>query len=90
MTKKGWGKRAKQFCQQHSNGVSNKCWEKIVRKRREKRFLYSQEYHYKKMRGKNARNNFSRNTGIVRAKNVGKKIEGKKGEKTFFIFTRIS
>ena len=38
---------------------------------------------------KNVRYNFSRNTQIVRAKNVGKKIVGKKSEK-FFIFTRIS
>ena len=39
---------------------------------------------------KNARNNFSRNTRIVRAKKVGKKIVGKKCKKPFFIFTRIS
>ena len=36
-------------------------------------FLYSHENRDQKMGGKNARNNFSRNTGIVRAKNVGKK-----------------
>ena len=40
--------------------------------------------------GKNARNNFSRNTLIDRAKNVGKKIDAKKCEKTFFIFIRLS
>jgi len=34
--------------------------------------------------GKNARYNFSRNTRIVRGKNVGKKIVGKKCEKNFF------
>ena len=38
----------------------------------------------KKLGGKNARNNFSRNTLIVRAKNVGKKIVGKMCEKRFF------
>ena len=53
-------------------------------------FLYSQEYREQKMGGKNERNNFSRNTLIVRAKNVGEKIVGKKREKRFFIFTQIS
>jgi len=53
-------------------------------------FLYSHEYRDQKMGGKNARNNFSRNTRIVREKNVGKKIVGKKCEKGFFTFTRIS
>ena len=39
---------------------------------------------------KKARNNFSSNTRIVRTKNVGKNIVGKKGEKTFFyIHTNI-
>ena len=47
-------------------------------------FLYSHEYRDQKMGGKNARKNFSRNTLIVRAKNVGKKIVGKKCEKGFF------
>ena len=54
-----------------------------------KRFLYSHQYRDQKMGQKNARNNFPRNTRIVRAKNVGKKIVCKKCEKTFFIFTRI-
>ena len=40
--------------------------------------------------GENSRNNFSRNTRIVPAKNVGEKIVGKKWEKCFFILTRIS
>ena len=53
-------------------------------------FLYSHEYRYQKMGGEHARNNFSRNTRIVRAKNVGEKIVGKKVRKTFFIFTQIS
>ena len=53
-------------------------------------FLYSHEYRIQKMGGKNARNNFSRNTRIVRAKNVGEKIVGKKSEKRSFIFTQIS
>ena len=33
--------------------------------------------------GKNARNNFSRNTRIVRKKNVGKKIVGKSAKNVF-------
>ena len=37
----------------------------------------------KKWGQKNARNNFSRNTRIVRAKNVGKKIVCKKANKRF-------
>ena len=41
-------------------------------------FLYSNDNRDQKMGGKNARNNFSRNTLIVRAKNVGEKIVGKK------------
>ena len=53
-------------------------------------FLYSNEYRDQKMGGKNARNNFSRNTLIVRAKKGGEKIVGKKCEKRFSIFTRIS
>ena len=35
------------------------------------------------MGGKNARNIFSRNTRIVRAKNVGKKIVGKSAKNVF-------
>ena len=56
---------------------------KSSEKNAKKLFLYSHEYRDQKMVGKNARNNFSRNTRIVRAKNVGKKIVGKKGEKRF-------
>ena len=41
------------------------------------------------MGGKNARNNFSRNTLIVRAKNVGKKIVGKSAKNVFYINTDI-
>ena len=48
-----------------------------------KRFLYSNEYRDQKMAGKNAGNIFSRNTRIVRPKNVRKKIVGKKCEKSF-------
>ena len=50
------------------------------------RFLYSHEYRDQKMGGKNARNNFSRNTRIVRAKNILKKSSHKCG-KTCFLYT---
>ena len=75
-----WGgeKSAKQFFQKHTNNASKKCWEKNCRKKCEKRFLYSHEYREKNCWGKKARINFSRNTPIVRAKNVGEKIFGKK------------
>jgi len=47
-------------------------------------FLQIYECRDKKMGGgENARNNFSRNTRIVRAKNVGKKIVVKKYKKRF-------
>ena len=60
------------------------------KKVRKKFFLYSHEYRDQKMGGKNARNKFYRNTRIVRAKNVGEKIVGKKLEKNFFyIHTNI-
>jgi len=48
-----------------------------------KRFLYSQEHRDRKMGTKNARNNFPRNTRIVRAKNVGKKSSLKSAKKRF-------
>ena len=40
-------------------------------------FLYPHKYLYQKMEGKNTRNNFSRNTRIVRTKNDGKKSSEK-------------
>ena len=86
----GWGKRAKQFFQKHTNSASKKCWEINRRKKCEKRFLYSQKYRYQKMGGKKRAKQFFRNTRIVWSKNVRKKIVGKKCEKRFFIFTRIS
>ena len=48
-----------------------------------KRFLYSHEYHGKKWGEKNARNNFSGNTRIVPAKNVGKKSSEKSAKNVF-------
>ena len=72
------------------NSASRKCWEKTPQKIPKKRFLYSHEYRDQKWWGKNAPNNFSRNTRIVREKYVGEKFVGKKCENTFFIFTRMS
>jgi len=64
---------------------------KTSEKSAKKHFLYSHEYRDQKWgEGENARNNFSTNTRIVRRKNVGEKIDGKKCEKAFFIFARIS
>ena len=54
------------------------------KKLRKKRFLYAHEYGNQKMGGKNARNNFSRNIPIERAKNVGEKNRRKKVRKFFF------
>ena len=52
-------------------------------------YLYLHKYRDKKWGEQKARNNFSINTLIARANNVGKKIVGKKCEKHFLIFTRI-
>ena len=54
-------------------------------KRSERNVLfYSHEYRYQKMvGGGNARNNFSRNTRIVRAKNVGEKSSEKSAKYVF-------
>jgi len=52
-------------------------------------FLYSHEYRDQKMGGKNARNNFSRNTLIVRKKMLGKKSSEKRAKKVFYIHTNI-
>ena len=55
---------------------------KIVGKKCEKRFFIFTRITYQKMEGKNARNNFSGNTRIVRAKN-GEKIVGKSAKNVF-------
>jgi len=47
-------------------------------------FIFTQNRDQKMGGGKNARNNFSRNTRIVREKIIRKKIVGKKCEKLFF------
>ena len=88
--KMGGIKRAKNFFQKHKNSAKKK-WEKNRRKKVRKTFFYIHTNIVSKKWGEqNARNNFSRNTLIVGANNVGKKIVGKKSEKRFFIFTSIS
>ena len=64
---------------------------KIIGKKCEKPFFYIHTNIVTKKWGEqNARNNFSRNTRIVRAKNVGEKNCRKKLRKTFFyIHTNI-
>ena len=52
-------------------------------------FLNSHEYRNQKIGGTKRSKNFSRNTLIMRAKNVEKNCR-KKVRKTFFIFTQIS
>ena len=51
------------------------------------RILYSHEYRDQKMGGKKGRNNFSRKTRIVPAKNVGKK-SSQKIAKTRFAYSQ--
>jgi len=75
--KMGEKKRAKQFFQQHSINAG-----KILRKNRRKKvremfFYIHTNIVTTKWREKNARNNFSRKTRIVRAKNFGKKSSEK-------------
>ena len=60
-----------------------------LEKSSKKRFLYKHLYRTKKMGGKNTGNNFSRNTRIVRAKNVGKKTSEKVRKSVFYISTNI-
>jgi len=58
---------------------------KSTQKSANTRFLYSHEYRDQKMRGKNVRNNFYRNSRIVRAKKLGKK-SSQKSAKTRSIY----
>ena len=57
--------------------------EKNLRKSAKNVFLKSHEYRDQKMGEQNARNNFSRNTLIVRAKNAGKKSSEKSAKNVF-------
>ena len=84
------GKRAKQFFQKNKNSAIKKCWEKIVGKMCEKRFFIFTRILWPKNDGEqNARNNFSRNTLIVRKKKFGKKSSEKMRKTFFYIYTNI-
>ena len=78
-----------QFFQKHTNSAKKKVGKKSSEKNAKKRFLYSHEYRDHKMGGKNARNNFSRNTRIVRTKKCSENNRRKNCEKTFFFHTNI-
>ena len=83
VTKNGGEKRAKQFFR-NTRIVLSKMLGKNRRKKVRKTFFYIHTNIVTKKWGEqNEQNNFSRYTRIVRAKNVGKKIVGKKCEKVF-------
>jgi len=89
VTKK-WGEKTREkFFLEHSNSIGKK-YEKIFGKMCEKTFFIIIRMSWQKNGGKNARNNFSRNTRILRSKYVGKKIFGKSAKKRFFIIIRMS
>ena len=75
-----WGEKTREtIFQKHKNSAIKKCWEKNRRKKVRKTFFYIHTNIVTKKWGEqNARNNFSRNTLIVLAKNVWEKIVGKK------------
>jgi len=62
---------------------------KIVGKKCEKLFYINTNIETKKLGGKNARNNFSRNTRKVLEKNVGKKSSEKSAKTYSYIHTNI-
>ena len=82
----------KQFFQKLANSAGKKCWEKDRSEKGRKNvfYIHTNIVTQKMGGGKTRETIFFRNTRIVRAKNVGKKIVRIKGEKTIFIFTRIS
>ena len=72
-------KMREKFFQKHKISAIKKCLEKNRRKKVRKTFFYIHTNIVTKNWGEqNVRNNFSRNTLIVRAKNVWEKIVGKK------------
>ena len=71
-------KRSKQFVLKHTNSAAKIVGEKSSGKSAKERFLYYHEYRDQKMVGKNARNNFSRNTWNSESKKCWEKIVGKK------------
>ena len=80
-------KSANQFFQKHTNSASKKCWGKNFRKEVKKTFfLFTRISLPKNGGGENARNNFSRNTRIVRAKMLVKE-SSEKSSKYVFLYT---
>jgi len=84
----GGKKPAKQIFQKHTNSATKKVGKKSSEKSSKKRF-YIRTITVFKNGGKNALNIFSTNKRIVRPKNVGEKIAGKKCEKASFIFAQL-
>ena len=74
MTKK-WGEKKREtiFSEKHEYCHLEMLGKISSQKSAKTLFLYSHENRDQKMGGKNARNKFSRNTRIVRAKKLGKK-----------------
>ena len=83
------GKRMKQFFQKQTNRASKKCWGKNRPKKLRKNVFYIHTNIVTKKGGENARNNISRNTPIVRAKNVRKKLSEKLRKNVFYNHTNI-
>ena len=84
----GWKTRETNFAESNELYEQNMLW---INRRKEvwkNVFLYSHEYRDQKMGGGNSQNNFSRNTRIVRTKNVGKK-SSEKSAKNVFLYSHI-
>jgi len=92
LTKKGGENARNNFSNQHTNSVRFKCWEKDRREKGRKNFFYIHTNIVTQKSGggaERAKQVFQKHKNSA-SKNVGKKIVGNKGEKTIFIFTRIS
>jgi len=85
----GEKKRAKNFFQKHMNSAVKNVVKKTSEKSANNVSIYSHEYRDQKMGGKNARNNFSRNTRIVQEKKLGKNSTEKVRKTFFYIHTNI-
>ena len=87
----GGKKCAKQFFQKHTNSAKKNCWEKIVGKKCEERFLYSHEYRDQKMRGIKREKKILPETHVYREQKTMEKNRTQKAQiHVFFINTRIS
>jgi len=71
VTQKGGKKVRNKFSKKHTNCACKKCSEKKRPDNGQKRLLYSHGYRDQRMGGKNARNNLSLNTRILRQKLLG-------------------